>query len=159
MSVIVRPLDNPLLDRWIREKLEARGITPITRDFFSLQSAVDSLQRGELLGLMVDQNAAAGGRFIPFFGTPASTMRGAAHFRKLTGAAVICVHDLRENGRHRVSISEAIDLPEEKELALLAINQHFEEVFRRHKECYFWLHPRWKRRPPNDDTLYPGLRV
>jgi KDO2-lipid IV(A) lauroyltransferase len=108
---------------------------------------------------MVDQNAALGGRFVPFFGTPASTMRGAAYFRELTGAAVICVHDLREKGRHRVVISDPIDLPDDEELALLTINRHFEDVIRQHKGKYFWLHPRWKRRPQNEDSLYPGLRI
>jgi KDO2-lipid IV(A) lauroyltransferase len=143
----------------MRSKLEERGITPISRDFFSLQAAVDALRRGELLGLMVDQNAAVGGRFVPFFGTPASTMRGVAYFRELTGAAVICVHDFRENGRHRVEISEPIDLPDDEELALTMVNRQFEDVIRRHKDHYFWLHPRWKKRPEGEETLYPGLQI
>ncbi len=160
LSVVIRPLDNPRLDRWMNRIMERRGIKPLPRNR-SIRTAVAALQQGETLGLMVDQNAAVGGRFVSFFGTSASTMRGAAVFRRLTQAEVICVHHLRErgSGRHRIVVSGPIDLPDDEGLALQRINDHFEQVIREHPDAYLWMHPRWKRRPGSEATFYPGLRI
>lgn len=159
-NVVVRPLDNPKLDRWMNRILERRGIKPLPRKR-SVRPVIAALQRGETLGLMVDQNAAVGGRFVSFFGTSASTMRGVAVFRRLTGAEVICVHHLRErgSGRHRIVVSGPFELPDDEGSALQCINDHFEEVIREHPDLYLWIHPRWKRRPGCEATLYPGLRI
>jgi len=159
VHVVVRPLDNRLLDRWMNRILRRRGINPISRRGFAIQSAVAALRRGEAVGLMVDQNAAIGGRFVPFFGTPASTMRGVALLRAITGCEVVCVHDVRRGGRHRLVVSGPMELPDDESLVLHRINQHFEEVIRRHPESYLWMHPRWKKRPDGETTLYPGLEV
>ncbi len=159
-NVVVRPLDNPKLDRWMNRILERRGIKPLPRKR-SIRPAVAALQRGEPLGLMVDQNAAVGGRFVSFFGTSASTMRGVAVLQRLTEAEVICVHHLREkrSGRHRVVVAGPMELPDDEGLALQRINDHFEGVIREHPDLYLWMHPRWKRRPGSESTLYPGLRI
>jgi len=159
VHVVVRPLDNLLLDRWMSRILLRSGINPISRRGFEIQSAASALRRGEVVGLMVDQNAAVGGRFVPFFGTPASTMRGVAVLRATTGCEVVCVHDIRRDGRHRVVVSAPMELPDDERLVLCRINRHFEEVIRQHPESYLWLHPRWKKRPDAEATLYPGLKV
>jgi KDO2-lipid IV(A) lauroyltransferase len=72
---------------------------------------------------------------------------------------VVCVHDVRRDGRHRVVVSGPMELPDDEDLALALINRHFEEVIRQHPESYLWMHPRWKKRPPGEPTLYPGLTV
>jgi len=159
VHVVVRPLDNRLLDRWMNWILRRRGINPISRRGFAIQSAAAALRLGEVVGLMIDQNAAVGGRFVPFFGTPASTVRGAAVLRAITGCEVVCVHDVRRDGRHRVVVSGPVELPDDEHLVLCRINQHFEEVIREHPESYLWMHPRWKKRPDGEATLYPGLAV
>jgi len=159
VHVVVRPLDNSLLDRWMNRIMQRRGINPIPRGGFGIQSAVAALRRGEVVGLMVDQNAAVGGRFVPFFGAQASTMRGVAFLRALTHCEVVCVHDIRLNSRHRVVVSKPLELPDDEHLVLCHINRYFEEVICQHPESYFWMHPRWKTRRDDEDTLYPGLRV
>jgi KDO2-lipid IV(A) lauroyltransferase len=159
VHVVIRPLDNRLLDRWMNRILRRRGINPISRRGFAIQSAAAALRRGEVVGLMVDQNAAVGGRFVPFFGTLASTMRGAAMLRAITGCEVVCVHDVRRDGRHQIVVSGPMDLPDDEQLVLCRINRHFEAVIREHPESYLWMHPRWKKRPDDEATLYPGLEV
>lgn len=158
VNVIVRPLDNPLLDREMNRVLERWGIRVISRRRATV-AALAALRRGETVALMVDQNAARHGRFIPFFGTPAATLQGLAPLRRGSGAEVVAVHSRRLDGRHAVSATWLRDLPEEPDGALLAVHRHFEGVIGAAPGDYFWLHPRWKLRPPGEASLYPGLRV
>lgn len=158
VNVIVRPLDNPRLDALMRQAFERWGIRVIARrEVFP--AAVAALRRGETVALMVDQNAAVGGRFVPFFGVPAATMRGLYHLRRGTGAAVMAVHDERQGGRHRAVMHELSDLADDEDRCLSQINRYFEGVISAHPEQYLWLHPRWKTRPTGEPSPYPGLRI
>jgi len=158
VNAIVRPLDNPLLDRLMNKVFERWGVRVIARRN-SVTAALAALRRGETVALMVDQNAAAHGRFVPFFDVPAATMRGVALLRKGTGAEVVGVHDLRKGPCHGITMDWIRDLGDDEYSCLAAINRYFEEVISRHKEAYFWLHPRWKKRPSGEPSLYPGLRI
>ncbi|MBK5965352.1 hypothetical protein CCR95_14970 [Thiocystis minor] len=158
VSAIVRPLDNLLLDPLMNRIFERWGIQVIPRGRAAAASLA-ALRRGETLALMVDQNAHLDGRFVPFFGIPASTMQGLIRLRRGTGAEVVAVDSLRLGGRHRVRMHWLRSLPEDDDAAMLAVHRHFEAIIREHKTAYFWLHPRWKKRPPGEPDLYPGLRV
>jgi KDO2-lipid IV(A) lauroyltransferase len=158
VNAIVRPLDNPLLDREMNRVLERWGVRAISRRRATVP-ALAALRRGEAVALMVDQNAARHGRFVPFFGTPAATLQGLDPLRRGSGAEVVAVHSRRLEGRHAVSVTWLRDLPTDPEQALLAVHRHFEAVIGGAKGDYFWLHPRWKLRPPGEPNLYPGLRV
>jgi KDO2-lipid IV(A) lauroyltransferase len=158
VSIIVRPLDNPLLDRLMNRLFERWGIRVIARRH-AVVAALAALRRGETVALMVDQNAAVNGRFVPFFGVPASTMQGLNLLRRGTGAEVVAIHSQRLGPSHRVIAHWLKDLPPGDDEALAGVHRHFEAVIRDRKEDYFWLHPRWKKRPPREPTLYPGLRV
>jgi len=158
VNVIVRPLDNPLLDRLMNRAFERWGIGVIPRGR-SAAASLAALRRGETLALMVDTNAQVDGRFVPFFGVPASTLQGLIRFRRGTGAEVLAVHSLRLGSQHQVHLEWLHSLPEDDDEALLLVNKHFEAIIREHKSEYFWLHPRWKRRPPGEPDLYSGLKV
>ena len=158
VNVVVRPLDNPLLDRLMNRSFERWGIRVIPRGRAAAASLA-ALRRGETLALMVDQNAHLDGRFVPFFGVPASTMQGLTRLRRGTGAEVLAIDSLRLGARHRVRMHWLQSLPEDDDGALLAVHHHFEAIIRNHKSAYFWLHPRWKKRPPGEPDRYPGLRV
>jgi len=156
--VVVRPLDNPLLDRLMRRAFERWGIRVIARGR-AAAALLAALRRGETVALMVDQNAHLDGRFVPFFGVPAATMQGLTRLRRGTGAAVLAIDSLRLGARHRVRMHWLQSLPEDDDAALLAVHHHFETIIREHKSAYFWLHPRWKKRPPGEPDRYPGLNV
>ncbi|MFO1352271.1 MAG: hypothetical protein U1F68_16995 [Gammaproteobacteria bacterium] len=159
VNVIVRPLDNPRLDRLMNQLLFERwGIKVIARRR-AFPAALAALRRGETLALMIDQNAAIDGCFVSFFGTPAATMRGLPHLMRATGAAVVCTADIREGHHHRALTHWLTNLPVDEQRCLRAINEYFEALIVAHKTCYFWLHPRWKTRPTGEPSLYPGLAV
>ena len=158
VHVVVRPLDNPLLDSLMNRAFEHWGIGVIPRNKL-LPGAVAALRKGETLALMVDQNAAIHGCFVPFFGVPAATMRGLAALRRGVDAEVVCINDLRIGRRHKVIMSRLQDIPEEECALLRKVNQYFEQIIAENKEQYFWVHPRWKRRPEGESSFYVGLRV
>ncbi len=158
ISVVIRPLDNPRLDRLMRRSMERHGIRVIPRSRV-FPAAVAALRRGETVVLMVDQNAAVGGRFISFFGVPAATMRGVALLRRGTGAAIVCAHEERRGDQHRAVLRELADISDDEETCLLQVNRYFEGVISGNPGEYLWLHPRWKLRPKGESSLYPGLRV
>lgn len=158
VNVVVRPLDNPLLDRQMHRALTRLGISVIPRQL-AMQECTKALRRGEVVALMIDQNAAVGGIFVPFFGIPASTMRGQYALRQATDCHLICVHHKRRGYEHEVHMTPPMLLPEDEHSSLLKVNQYFEKVIRNDPGPYLWLHPRWKKQPPGFATYYAGLKV
>ena len=71
----------------------------------------------------------------------------------------MAVHSLRLGSQHQVHMQWLHSLPEDDDEAQRAVHKHFEAIIRDHKASYFWLHPRWKKRPPGEPDLYPGLKV
>lgn len=153
VNVVVRSLDNPYLDRMMTQMFARWGIGVIPRDKV-FPKAVAALRRGETLALMIDQNTIRQGCFVPFFGTPAATMRGLTVLKRGTNANVFCAHDVREGTHHRAIIEPMMDLSDDEETCLRQIHEYFEPVIREHKGQYFWLHSRWKTRPEGEPSLY-----
>jgi KDO2-lipid IV(A) lauroyltransferase len=158
VNIIVRPLDNPLLDRLMRQVFERWGVRVIPRRQ-SVVAALTALRRGETVALIVDQNAHLHGRFVPFFGVPASTMQGLPILRRGSGAEVVAIHSRRIGSQHRITARWLQALSDDPLDCLGAVNRQLEEVIRSEPGQYFWLHPRWKKRPQGGDSLYPGLRI
>ncbi len=77
MYGIFQPQTNPPVDTYVTRVRENLGIRLVRRGRVA-QSARRILQRGGVLGFVADQDARARGLFVPFFGRPASTHRGAA---------------------------------------------------------------------------------
>jgi Kdo2-lipid IVA lauroyltransferase/acyltransferase len=153
LNVVIRPLDNPYLDR-----LVARGRTRGQLRLISKKAAVDgvraALGRGECVGILLDQNAGREGVFVPFFGRPASTSRSLAVLALKTGAPVVpaFIHRLPDGG-HRVTLEPAIPLARtgQRERDVIANTARFTEAIERQVRAYpeqwFWVHRRWKTQP------------
>lgn len=159
VNAVVRPLDNPLLDRHLTRARTDKGMRILARKT-SVRPAHEALARGEILALMADQNAAAGGVWVPFFGIQASTMRGPVHFAHGTGAPVRCAGTFRKaDGGYEVWASDEIPMSGDEHTDLKRIHGVFEAVIRSRPEPWMWVHPRWKKRPRGEPSFYPGLRV
>jgi KDO2-lipid IV(A) lauroyltransferase len=150
LSVVVRPLDDPMLDRLV-ERFRRRGGVAIISKRGGLREILDALRRGRMVGVLLDQNASRGeGVFAPFFGTPASTSRALALVSLRTGAPVVPVFIRRlSGGRHRVEVEPALPLPLDGDVAgyTTAFNRAIEDAVRRAPEQWFWMHERWRTRP------------
>ena len=95
--------------------------------------------------------------FVPFFGVQAATVTGLAYIAKSTGAAVVpCVTRMLDGGGYLARFYPAWkDFPSGDDVADARRMMAFiEEQIRGMPEQYFWLHKRFKTRPPGEARFY-----
>ena len=109
-----------------------------------------ALRKGELLGILIDQDTNVQNVFVPFFGRPAATPRAAADLVLRTGAlALVCLIHKRADGTYRAS-SEEVEVPQtgDTERDAVELTARFtariEAAIRAHPEQWVWMHQRWK---------------
>ena len=94
--------------------------------------------------------------FVPFFGVLAATIPGVARLVRLTGARVVtCVTRQTPSG-YVVEVSPPwTGFPGESvEADTEFVNRFIESQVLRMPEQYFWLHKRFKTRPPGEQRFY-----
>jgi KDO2-lipid IV(A) lauroyltransferase len=112
-----------------------------------------SLARGEIVVVLVDQDAGPEGYKSTFFGLPTSLPSGPVRFAHRSGTPVTTGFATREGGRIRVEIQRPIDYstagsPAEAERIILdEYSRRLEEKVRTAPEQYFWFHKKWKSVP------------
>ncbi|MEE9240422.1 MAG: lysophospholipid acyltransferase family protein [bacterium] len=151
VTIVVRPLDNPRLEKYLFEMRATSGqeILAKRNALFHLRTA---LRKGRSIGLLADQHAGMQGIDVPFFGKPASTTTGPAALAVSFGRPIMLVACLRRrDGKgYEALLSEPIwpDLEAEsvKEIERMttAVNRGIENFIRERPEQYLWIHDRWK---------------
>jgi KDO2-lipid IV(A) lauroyltransferase len=155
LDAIVRGMANPLFDAYINHNRELIGMT-VVHDSEAVRRTPRSLRAGRAVAFVADQGVMGlASTFVPFFGRPAKTPRGAAVFALRFNVPVIFVVALRQpNGRYRIVV-ERIEAPQTGERdrdvdAIVArFTQHLEKWVRAVPAQYFWQHRRWRRQPPD----------
>lgn len=155
LDAIARGMANPLFDAWLNKGREELGMT-IVHDSEAVRRAPRSLRAGRAVGFIADQGVLGlASTFVPFFGRPAKTPRGAAVFALRFEVPVIFVVALRKpNGRYRivferVEIAGTGDRDRDVDAIVAKYTQLLEKWVRVAPEQYFWQHRRWKRQPPD----------
>ena len=94
--------------------------------------------------------------FVPFFGIPAATIPGVARLVRLTGAKVVaCITRQVPDGYEVEIMPPWENFPGESvEGDTEFINRFIESQILRMPEQYFWLHKRFKTRPPGEQRYY-----
>lgn len=94
--------------------------------------------------------------FVPFFGVPAATITGLSRLARMTGAVVLPVITRMQDDGYVVEIGAAWnDFPGTSiETDTRRMNAFIEEAVRQMPEQYFWLHRRFKTRPPGEKRPY-----
>lgn len=156
MSVVVRPLDNPLLDDLAMSYRSMSGNRILGRRDF-LRPLVAALRQNEAVGILVDQNTTADrGVFIDFFGVKACVDAGFARLAARTGAAVIPGFAVwRESERRYVlKFYEPVPITGDELADTQAVHSALERAIREHPGQWLWIHRRWKTRPAGEAPLY-----
>lgn len=155
MDVIVRTQANPLFDKYVNETRASLGMT-VVRDREAVRRTPRSLRAGRAVAFVADQGVMGlASTFVPFFGRPAKTPRGAAVFAIRFGVPVLFVAALRQpNGRYRVSVEqiEVVDSGNRDSDVDAIVGRYtavLERWVRSAPEQYFWHHRRWRRQPPD----------
>ena len=162
VSMVHRSIANPFVDRWLNA-VRARAGTRLVRKRHAAGGVLRALHERQLLVLPFDQNSTRGlGVFVDFFGVAASTNSGIARLALRTGAPIVPVFIVRDDGgaTHRVHVLPIMyaERSENPEADVKRVTQQLSDVFegmvRRYPEQWLWVHKRWKTRPPGQPKLY-----
>jgi len=151
MTVISRPLDNPLLEREVRHFRERTGNT-VVHKAEAAREVLKVLRAGGAVGILADQRARQPDAVVvPFFGRPAATTSALARFLDRTEALVVpasCIRVAPARWRHRYRAPldvRGLPAAERRPEPLTAhLNLITESLIREHPEQWLWLHNRWK---------------
>ena len=155
IDVIVRGMSNKLFDDYLNETRTLLGMT-VVHDREAVRRTPRSLRGGRAVAFVADQGVLGlASTFVPFFGRPAKTPRGAAVFALRFNAPVLFVDALRlPDGKYQIVIEpiEAAasgNTDRDVDAIILRFTQVLESWVRRFPEQYFWQHRRWRRQPPD----------
>ena len=162
MGMVIRRLDNPLVDDFVNRIRCLHGNRVLHKDDFA-RGLLQAMHRGETVGILMDTNMTPPqGVFVPFFGVEACTASGLARVAQHSGAAVLpgfMLWDRREQ-RYVLHFGPELELvhtgdPAADALANTALfTATLEDWIRRYPEQWLWVHRRWKTRPPGQESLY-----
>jgi len=160
ISAVARPLDDPDLEDIVREIRESSGLQIIPRRTSAL-AIVRKLKRNQIVGILADQNTRRDNVFVDFFGVKAATTPGPAMLALRTGAALVPTFMIREGrGKHRLIIETPVEIVRtgDREADAIAATQKcvdvLEKYVRRYPSQWFWVHRRWRTRPPGEPPIY-----
>lgn len=94
--------------------------------------------------------------FAPFFGTPAATITGVSRLARATDARVVpCINRLTPEGYTVELLPPWENFPGESVEADTVFMNHFIETqVQTQPAQYYWLHKRFKTRPPGEMKIY-----
>ena len=156
MNVMVRPLDNPLIDHLV----EARRVLSGNRLIFKRDGAravLRALRNNEAVGILIDQNTSpAEGVFVDFFGRRACVNSGFVKLAYHSQAPVIPGFAVWDEAleRYILHFHPAIGMTGDEVTDTQRVHSAMEEIIRRYPDQWMWIHRRWKTRPPGEEPLY-----
>jgi KDO2-lipid IV(A) lauroyltransferase len=162
MSMVIRRLDNPLVDELVNGVRSMHGNRVLHKDDFA-RGLLTAMHRGETVGILMDTNMTPPqGVFVPFFGVEACTASGLARVALRTKAAVLPGFLLWEASEQRYVLHFGEELVLERtgdgEKDIVANTALFtvtlETWIRRYPGQWLWVHRRWKTRPEGGEKIY-----
>jgi len=154
---VARPLDNPLINRWLMASRQARGLRILTK-FGVMKELPELLKHNTSIGFVADQNAGDQGLFVPFFGRLASSYKsiGLLAIRYDVPIVAGVAHRISDDFEFRLDCTDVItpddwtDQPDPLFYVTARYNLAMENMVRTHPDQYLWLHRRWKSRPKHE---------
>jgi KDO2-lipid IV(A) lauroyltransferase len=156
MSVLVRPLDNPLIDRLVERRRGLSGNRVMFKKDFA-RPILKALAANDKVGILIDQNSSLDtGVFVDFFGVPACAGTGLAKLAAHSDAAVIQAYALwmEDEGRYLLRFEPPLEITGDSTRDTQALQAGLEAAIRAHPDQWLWIHRRWKTRPPGQPPLY-----
>ena len=162
LVVVIRPLDNPYLERAILSSRVGSGhlMIPKVNAMFTLDRV---LLKGKSVAMLPDQSNSKGLR-VEFFGksatvTPVPALLAVRHKRPVV---VVAACRTRDPYYFEGFVSDPIrpDPNRDERSEILRITSEMthkmEEIIRRYPEQYLWMHNRWKK--PDRKAFLTGCR-
>jgi len=116
-----------------------------------VEQSLRCLRENRILFLQIDLNVISGGIYVDFFGHMVPTFKGPLVLAMRTGAPIIPVFIVRENGnRHKIIIDRPVDLDltgeKNKDIStnLTKLSKIVESYIRQYPDQWWWIHQRWR---------------
>ncbi len=148
---------NKTADAWIAHGRQRFGNARLLRKSESVKSIVGAIRRGEPLYLLPDMDfGPAESVFVPFFGVPTATVPSLARFARLGRAQVVPVTTRLTSAGYDIVVHPAWEnFPTHDPVADTArMNRWLESVVVTMPGQYYWVHKRFKTRPPGEAPFY-----
>ena len=162
MNILVRRIDNPLVENYV-DSLRTRFGSKTIDKTKSAKAMFRMLKNGEKLGIVADLNAQEReGIFVDFFGIPASTTTSVARLALRTNSIVMPAFAVwnDEKQKYVVHLEPPLDFEktddDEADVKNLTqqVTKTIEGYVRRYPEQWMWIHKRWNTRPKGEPGIY-----
>lgn len=162
LSIVMRSLDNPRVDRLIQSYRTMHGNRTVDKDDF-VRGLLAAMRNGETVGILMDTNMTPPqGVFVDFFGIPAYTASGLARIALRTDAAVIPGFTVWDSKLRKyilrfdpaVALVRSGDDQSDVVANTAKFTRVIEDYVRRYPDQWLWVHRRWKTRPEGSPALY-----
>lgn len=152
---------DPVIDQRVRRARRQYGSVSIERHD-DLRGLVREMKKGTPFFYLPDQDGGRRGVFVPFCGALASTVPMLGRFAEMTGAVVIptFARFLPWGRGLELTFDPALErFPSGDRTADAArMNAVIEARIKDMPAQYFWVHRRFKTRPPGEPPIYPPKR-
>jgi KDO2-lipid IV(A) lauroyltransferase len=148
---------NVVVDEWVKRGRLRFGEVRLFGRFSEMKPIVASLRAGEVLYLLPDMDfGAKDAFFVPFYGVNAATIPSLPRFARLGRAKVVPVLTRMTPAGYDVEVLPAwTDYPTQDVVADTALmNRRLQTYIDTMPEQYFWVHKRFKTRPPGEAEVY-----
>ena len=142
---------NPYIDRFITRRRNDMGMQ-VAGTKTAMRLLLKALKNREAIGLVADQNAGMDAVFVDFFGKMAATHPGPAQLALKFKAPMVVGAAVRTGPGKFKTLARQVEIREDDTVETLT-QRHvkiLEGFIRQYPEQYFWLHRRWKTRPPGE---------
>ncbi len=150
---------NPVLDRLLLKGRMRFGHPTLVARQDGLRALVKLLREGRLVYFLPDMDfGPRDAVFVPFFGVPSATVTALPRLARLGRAVVLpAIGWQRQDGYELQFYPAWEDYPtDDVEADVRRMNAFIEDRAREHPEQYFWVHKRFKTRPPGEPSPYRG---
>ena len=156
ISVLARPLDNPILHELLEQVRTSTGNSVIYRRG-AIRRVLRALAANQAVAVLIDQHMqSADAVYVDFFNRPAATTSALAALALKTGAPVVPVFALPlPGGRFRMVYEHPVTPPApDSPDAVREFTQRCTDVLemyvRRYPEQWLWMHRRWRDVPAGE---------
>lgn len=154
---IYTPQPDPTVDAWIREGRERLGDVALYFRGDGPRPVANALRQGHVLYLLPDMNfGPQESIFVPFYGVQAATVPSLSRFARLAKARVMPVTTRLIPAGYEVRVHPAWeDYPTaDAEADTARMNRELEQLIATMPSQYYWVHKRFKTRPPGEASIY-----
>lgn len=156
-NTIFTPQSNQVMDAWIAQGRQRFGNARLFDRRQGVKEIVASLRQGQPLYLLPDMDfGAKDAFFVLFYGVPAATVPSLSRFARLGRAKVVPVLTRMTDWGYEIEVLPAWEdfpsLDAEADTALM--NRRLQDYIATMPAQYFWVHKRFKTRPPGVPEVY-----